>query len=73
MKWLEGNIFMYCINDLRLIMSPETDIRVWSGEANPWYEGKLENLPFTHQAAKATVVCMKSFSGVLVFFVTPKK
>ena len=50
-------------------MSPDTDIRVWSGEANPLYKGKLENLPFIHQAAKATIVCVKSFSGVLVFFV----
>lgn len=60
---------MYCINDLRLIMSPDTDIRVWNGEANSLYEGKLEHLPFISQAAKATIVCLKSFSGVLVFFV----
>ena len=53
-------------------MSSDTDIRVWNGEANPLYEGKLENLPFIHQAAKATIVCVKSFSGVLVFFVHQK-
>ena len=61
---------MYCINDLRLIMSPDTDIRVWNGEANPLYEGKLEDLLRVSQAAKATIVCLKSFSGVLVFFVS---
>lgn len=60
---------MYCINDLRLILSPNTDIRVWNGEANPLYEGKIEHLPSISQAAKATIVCLKSFSGVLVFYV----
>ena len=60
---------MYCINDLRSILSLDTDIRVWNGEANPIYEGKIEHLTFISQAAKATIVCLKSFSGVLVFFV----
>ena len=60
---------MYCINDLRLILSLDTDIRVWNGEADPLYEGKIEDLPVISQAAKATIVCLKSFSGVLVFYV----
>ena len=60
---------MYCINDLRSILSLDTDIRVWNGGANPLYEGKIEHLPFISQSAKATIVCLKSFSGVLVFFV----
>ena len=64
---------MYCINDLRLIISSDTDIRIWAGEDAPLYEGKLENLPFTSPAAKATINCLKSFSGVLVFFVTVKR
>lgn len=61
---------MYCINDLRCILSLDTHIRVWDGVSDyPWYEGNLEALQCIDQAAKATIVSMMVFSGVLVFFV----
>ena len=61
---------MYCINDLRCILSLGTHIRVWDGVGDyPWYEGSLEALQFIDPAAKATIASMMVFSGVLVFFV----
>ena len=63
---------MYCINDLRCILSNGTHIRVWDGAAEPLYEGNLEDLQLVDPAAKATSVSMMVFSGVLVFFVCNK-
>jgi hypothetical protein len=60
---------MYCINDLRLILSPDTHIRVWGGGDKALYEGSLEDLQFINQIAKTSITCMKAFSNVLVFFI----
>lgn len=64
---------MYCINDLRLIMSPDTNIRIWWNSEDKTYNGSLEDLEFTNPLAKASISCMKVFSGVLVFFVNYKQ
>jgi hypothetical protein len=61
---------MYCINDLRLILSPDTHIRVWGGGGDKaLYEGSLEDLQFINQIAKTSITCMKAFGNVLVFFI----
>ena len=63
---------MYCINDLRCILSLDTHIRVWDSVGDcdyPQYEGSLGALQFTDPTAKATIVSMMVFSGVLVFFI----
>lgn len=60
---------MYCINDLRLILSLDTHIRVWGGGDKALYEGSLEGLQFINPIAKTPISCMKVFSNVLVFFI----
>ena len=64
---------MYCINDLRIILSPDTHIRVWGHSDKPLYEGAVGSLQSIHEAAKTTIECMKTFSNVLVFFVNLQK
>ena len=63
---------MYCINDLRCILSLDTHIRVWNSRNDcdyPQYEGSLEALQSIDPAAKAAIASMMVFSGVLVFFI----
>ena len=67
---------MFTINDLRLILSNNTDIRVWNNNdpkellnPTPLFEGKLDELSFTDIIAKETIVRTLCISNVLVFFV----
>lgn len=70
---------MFTINDLRLILSNSTDIRIWNNNdprelinPTPIFEGKIEELPFTNVIAKETIVTMLCISNVLVIFVNHK-
>ena len=67
---------MFTINDLRLILSNNTNIRVWNNNDSkemlnptPLFEGKLDELSFTDVIAKETIVRTLCISNVLVFFV----
>lgn len=71
---------MFTINDLRLILSNSTDVRIWNNNdpkeltnPTPIFEGKLEELSFTNVIAKETVVRMLCISNVLVIFVNHKQ
>ena len=70
---------MYCINDLRLILDPYRQIRVWDNNQpkeliNPkvLFSGVLSDLKFTEAIAKEAIVEMLPISNVLVFFINHK-
>lgn len=67
---------MFTINDLRLILSSNTNIRVWNNNDSkellsptPLFEGKLDELFFTDIIAEETIVRTLCISNVLVFFI----
>ena len=68
------------INDLRLIIPPYRDIRVWDNNQpkeliNPkvLFSGNLSDLAFTDKLAKETIIEMLPISNVLVFYVNHKE
>lgn len=70
---------MYCVNDLRLIIAPYKEIRIWDNNQpkeliNPkvLFSGTLSDLAFTERIAKENIIEMFPISNVLVFFINHK-
>ena len=66
---------MFTINDLRLILSNNTDIRVWNNNdpkellnPTPLFEGKLDELSFTDVIAKETIIIIQQELTFLNYF-----
>ena len=61
------------INDLRLIIAPHKEIRVWdNNQSKVLFSGNLSKLAFTEKIAKETVIEMTPISNVLVFYIDHK-
>lgn len=68
------------INDLRLIIAPHKEIRVWDNNQpkeliNPkvLFSGSLSDLAFTEKIAKEIIIEMTPISNVLVFYINHKE